>query len=110
MKLRRLFSRLRNEIRLYFRLFRDQRTPSISKILIIIAVIYLILPIDIVPDFVPFAGQIDDLIIVPIIFMIATFFIPKPVIEEHKLGRNKKKIEKNKKAKFKNAQEGQVIE
>lgn len=107
MKLRRLIKRLGNEVRLYFQLFRDQRTPKISKILIIIAVIYLILPFDIVPDFFPFAGQIDDLIIVPIIFFIATFFIPKPVINEHK--RNGK-VKEGKNSKFDNVQEGEIVE
>ena len=110
MKLRRILLVLRNELRLYFRLFRDSRTPKISKIMLIAAVIYLLSPIDIIPDFLPFAGFIDELIIIPLVFYVSTLFIPKDVVEDNRRIVNGNKREKETKKKFKDAQEGEIVD
>jgi uncharacterized membrane protein YkvA (DUF1232 family) len=83
-KIRRFFRRLRTHVRVYWLIFRDKRTPRISKILVLLAIAYLLLPFDIIPDFIPFAGFIDELIILPIILYIATLFVPKNVVVESK--------------------------
>lgn len=44
---------------------RDKRTPLAAKLLLLLALAYLLLPFDLVPDFIPVLGQIDDLVIVP---------------------------------------------
>jgi uncharacterized membrane protein YkvA (DUF1232 family) len=49
---------------LFRRLLRDDRVPRRSKLLLAALVGYLALPIDLVPDFIPVAGQLDDAIIV----------------------------------------------
>lgn len=105
MKFRRVLILLRQEFRLYIRLFRDRRTPMISKILMILTLVYLISPIDIIPDFIPFAGWVDEIIIIPLLFYIATLFIPKDVIEE-----NRQIAKKGLKGKFRNAEEGVIVE
>ncbi len=69
MRIRRAYRWLRSRAWLYWNLFKDKRTPWISKILIIAAVIYLIWPIDIIPDFIPFVGFVDEVIIIPFLFM-----------------------------------------
>ncbi len=84
MKIRRLLWRLRTQVKVYWLLFKDARTPKISKIMLVAAIIYLLWPFDLIPDFLPFAGFIDELIIVPLIFYIATLFIPKNVVEDNK--------------------------
>ena len=104
MKIRRLIRRLRIEVRLYWDLFRDKRTPRISKILIIGAVIYLVWPFDLIPDFIPFAGFVDEIIIIPTLFYLATLFIPKSVVNEYK-----NKATKSFKNKFDNVQEGEIV-
>src|SRR5690242_1924737 len=104
MKLRRMWRRLKSEVKLYRLLYKDKRTPAISKILILLAIGYLLLPFDIIPDFIPFAGQLDDAIIVPLLFFLATFLIPKEVVEENRLragGLNNK---------YKDAAEGEIVE
>jgi uncharacterized membrane protein YkvA (DUF1232 family) len=64
---------------------KDSRTPLVSKILLSLAIGYLLLPFDLIPDFIPIFGQIDDIIIVPLLIYIALKLIPKELIEEHKL-------------------------
>lgn len=64
----------------YFRaLAGDTDTPRISKILIGAAVAYLVSPIDLIPDFIPLLGQLDDLIIVPALLWLAVAFVPEDV-------------------------------
>lgn len=77
--------------------------------MLIAAVIYLLSPIDIIPDFIPFAGFVDELIIIPLVFYISTLFIPKDVVEDNRRivkGQNK---DKNAKKKFENVQEGEIV-
>ena len=84
MKIRRVFQRLRTDVKVYWLIFKDKRTPKISKILVLFAIGYLLLPFDIIPDYIPFAGMLDELIILPIILYIATLLVPKNVVEESK--------------------------
>jgi uncharacterized membrane protein YkvA (DUF1232 family) len=49
---------------LFRRLLRDDRVPRSSKLLLAALIGYLVLPVDLVPDFIPVAGQLDDAIIV----------------------------------------------
>ena len=52
---------------LFARLIRDHRVPRRSKVLLGLLVAYLAMPIDLVPDFVPIAGQLDDAILVALV-------------------------------------------
>lgn len=49
------------------RLTGDERVPRHAKMLLVALIAYLALPIDLVPDFIPIAGQLDDLILVAIV-------------------------------------------
>ncbi len=61
---------------------KDPRTPILAKILLGLAVGYLLLPFDLVPDFLPVVGQMDDLVIVPFLVVLGLRFIPKEVLED----------------------------
>ena len=52
---------------LVMRLTRDPRVPRRRKLMLIALVAYLSLPFDLVPDFIPVAGQLDDVIIVALV-------------------------------------------
>lgn len=67
-----------------FRLFWDKDTPGISKALIAAALIYILMPFDLIPDFIPFAGLLDEVIIIPLIIYIATYFIPKDIKDKYR--------------------------
>ena len=72
--------KLKNEIRVYHLVLKDPRTPKPAKFLLWIAVGYALMPFDIIPDFIPVIGQLDDLIIVPALVIIALKLVPKNVI------------------------------
>ena len=62
----------------------DKRTPVIAKIFAGITVAYLLSPIDLIPDFIPVLGLLDDLILVPVLIKITISLIPDALYEEIK--------------------------
>ncbi len=81
-KLKRTAQDLKREIKVYRRILKDRRTPKIAKLFLGLAVGYSLLPFDIIPDFIPVIGHLDDLIIVPALVVIALKMIPKEIIED----------------------------
>ena len=73
---------LKREIRTYQLILKDRRTPRGAKWLLGIAVGYALLPFDLIPDFIPVIGHLDDLIIVPALIIIALKMVPREVVEE----------------------------
>jgi uncharacterized membrane protein YkvA (DUF1232 family) len=63
---------------------RDPRVPLKSKILTLFVIGYFISPIDLIPDFIPVIGQLDDLIIIPAGIALALRWVPKEVMEEYR--------------------------
>ena len=61
---------------------RDPRAPWYAKWLAVLIVAYALSPIDLIPDFIPILGQLDDLLIVPGLFALALKLIPKEVVAE----------------------------
>ena len=61
---------------------RDQRVPLLSKIFIGVVVAYALSPIDLIPDFIPVIGYLDDLLILPLGIWIAIRLIPKNIWQE----------------------------
>lgn len=47
-------------LRLFMGLFRDGRVATVDKVLVGAAIAYLLAPVDLIPDFIPFLGQVDD--------------------------------------------------
>jgi uncharacterized membrane protein YkvA (DUF1232 family) len=50
--------------RLYWRLFRDRRVSILAKALLVLALVYAISPFDVIPDFIPVIGEMDDVAVV----------------------------------------------
>ncbi|MEN4832732.1 YkvA family protein [Pantoea vagans] len=63
---------------------RDPRTPLLAKVLALIVAAYAVSPIDLIPDFIPIIGYLDDLIIVPLGIMLVVRLIPAEVMREHR--------------------------
>jgi uncharacterized membrane protein YkvA (DUF1232 family) len=76
---------LRAETYALYLAYRDPRVPWYSKAFAALVVGYAFSPIDLIPDFVPILGYLDDLILVPIGITIALKMIPDEVMEECRL-------------------------
>ena len=61
---------------------RHPRTPVPAKVLLIVAFLYAVSPLDLVPDWVPGLGWLDDLVIVPLLYALAWRLIPADVAAE----------------------------
>lgn len=62
---------------------KDPRTPWYAKAIVGLVVFYAVSPIDLIPDFIPIIGQLDDLIIVPLGLKLASKLVPQPLMEEY---------------------------
>ena len=80
----KLIDRFKQEIKFYKAVLKDPRTPKLSKLFLGLAVAYAVNPIDLIPDFIPVIGQLDDVIIIPLLIFIAVKLIPKELIKEHR--------------------------
>ena len=67
---------------LFSRLLRDDRLPRRHKLLVAALLPYLLLPIDLIPDFIPVAGQLDDAVIVAMVLRRVLRANPE-LVEEH---------------------------
>lgn len=72
---------LKEEIFVLYFGIRDSRTPWPVKFTAFLALAYLVSPIDLIPDFIPIAGFVDDLIIVPFLLHVAFRLLPFEVKE-----------------------------
>ena len=77
----RLFKR---ELIVYQRVLRDQRTPLSAKLFLALAIGYLCMPFDLIPDFIPVIGHLDDAVIVPALVFVALRFVPPELVSEYR--------------------------
>ena len=78
-----LSSGIRGAARLVFALMRDRRVPLAAKLILPAAVVYVVLPIDILPDIIPVLGQIDDLVMLVVALVVFLMSVPRRVLMEH---------------------------
>ncbi|MFH1226388.1 MAG: YkvA family protein [Planctomycetota bacterium] len=81
-KLKDVARELKDEVKIYRLVLKDSRTPRPAKWLLWLAIGYFLSPVDLIPDFIPVLGQMDDLIIVPLLIIIALKMIPPEVVDD----------------------------
>src|SRR5262245_25853178 len=74
----------RRDVYAVYRVARDPRVPWYAKALAFCVAGYALSPIDLIPDFVPVLGYMDDVIIVPLGILIVVKLIPPEIIAEHR--------------------------
>jgi len=84
-KLRSRARALKNEAYAIYLAAKDPRTPWYAKALIYFVVAHTFSPIDLIPDFIPILGYLDDLIITPLGIALAVRLIPAEVLAEARL-------------------------
>lgn len=80
--LKRLAASFQRDLQVYRRAVVHPRTPRLAKLLLGGAIGYALLPLDVIPDFIPAIGHLDDLVIVPLVVADALKLIPGDVLEE----------------------------
>ena len=61
---------------------KDSRVPWYAKVFAVLIMGYVLSPIDLIPDFIPVIGYVDDFILVPMAIILLIKMIPKEVMEE----------------------------
>lgn len=76
---------LKRDIPALFLSLKDKETPILAKIFAGITVVYALSPIDLVPDFIPVLGYLDDVILLPMLVALTIKFIPDEVLEQKRM-------------------------
>jgi uncharacterized membrane protein YkvA (DUF1232 family) len=74
--------KLKRETHVLYLAMRDPRTPWYARAIAAAVVAYALSPIDLIPDFIPVIGYLDDLIVVPLGIALALKLIPAPIMAE----------------------------
>lgn len=75
---------LKADIPALFFAVKDKDTPIMAKILAGVMVAYALSPIDLIPDFIPILGYLDDIILLPALIALTIRLIPKSVMERNR--------------------------
>jgi len=69
--------------RLYWRLLCDRRVSMWPKALLVVGVLYVLSPLDLIPDFILGLGEVDDLVVLIVLCRLFVYLCPPEVVREH---------------------------
>ena len=84
MDLKARAKKLKTDVPALFLALKDKDTPILAKLFAGITVVYALSPVDLVPDFIPVLGYLDDIILLPMLVALTIKFIPKDVLERNR--------------------------
>ena len=84
MTLKECASSLKKDIPAVFLALKAKETPVLAKVVAFLTVAYALSPVDLVPDFIPVLGYLDDLLILPALVALTVKLIPKDVFERYR--------------------------
>ena len=84
MKLKDRAKQLKDDIPAVFISLKSKETPLIAKLFAGITIVYALSPIDLIPDFIPIFGYLDDIIILPLLVTLTLSFIPKDTLKKYR--------------------------
>lgn len=82
MDLKARAKKLKIDIPAIFLALKDKETPFMAKLFAGITVAYALSPVDLVPDFIPVLGYLDDMVLLPMLVTLTIKFIPNEVLDE----------------------------
>jgi uncharacterized membrane protein YkvA (DUF1232 family) len=82
-KLREQGRQLKTHVYALYHGMHDPRVPWYAKLLTLLVIAYVISPVDIIPDFIPVLGLLDEVILVPIALALIIKLVPEEVIREY---------------------------
>ncbi|MGN0695918.1 MAG: YkvA family protein [Oscillospiraceae bacterium] len=80
MKLKERARKLKTDIPALFLALKDKDTPAAAKLLAAVTVGYALSPVDLIPDFIPVLGYLDDLILLPALIALTVKLIPEEIL------------------------------
>lgn len=80
MTLKQRAKKLKADVPVVLLAFRRKETPFFPKLILVLVMVYALSPIDLIPDFIPLLGYLDDVIILPALIALAIYFIPESVM------------------------------
>lgn len=83
-KLRQWAKVLKRDVHAVYLASRDPRVPWYAKLVAALVVAYALSPIDLIPDFIPVVGYLDDLILVPLGILLVIRLVPPGIMTEHR--------------------------
>ena len=89
-KLGALWWKFKKEIMMVFAMLKNPTAPAIAKLVALLAAVYIVSPVDLVPDVIPILGWIDDGVIAILLFKLAFKLLPKDLYESLKAQYEKK--------------------
>ena len=81
-KLKAITAKLKAEFVFYQALQKHPQTPKLAKALLWLAIGYLLMPFDLIPDFLPIIGQLDEVVIIPALLYFALKLTPQHIVDE----------------------------
>lgn len=85
MDLKARAKKLKTDVPAVFLALKERQTPWYAKIIAAIVVVYALSPVDLVPDFIPVLGYLDDVIILPALIALCIRCIPNEIFEDCRL-------------------------
>ena len=77
-------NRLKSDIPAVFLALKAKETPWYAKLCAAITIAYALSPVDLVPDFIPILGYLDDVILLPLLVALTVKFIPKETFQKYR--------------------------
>lgn len=84
MNLKERAKKVKIDIPTIFLALKDKDTPMLAKIFASITVVYALSPVDLIPDFIPVLGYLDDIILLPMLVALTIKFISADIIERNR--------------------------
>lgn len=84
-RLRRWAREIKRDVHALYLATRDPRVPWYAKLAAAAVAAYALSPIDLIPDFIPVVGYLDDLVIVPIGILVAAMLVPPHLMVEFRV-------------------------
>jgi len=96
-KLKALAVALKQDVLMLWFAIKNPQTPLAPKLISVFAVAYALSPIDLIPDFIPVLGYVDELLILPALIWLAIRFIPATIIQQSRLEAEKWRVQSGQK-------------
>lgn len=97
-KLKEKVKKLKLELLALYYAYQDENLRILPKLMITLTLAYALSPIDLIPDFIPVLGYLDDLIILPLLIILSIKLIPKDLMDKarDKASKEPVKLKENK--------------